>query len=440
MPAAQPHELYLLSLLAAAVHQAAPPEPPPHLDWSALLVLAREHSVPNLAYEAVSRLEPAHRPPAAIFSRLRQDFQLFLAKDACQQYEGEQIFRQLAGQQITFMPLKGWLMKPLYPRSDLRTMADIDILYDPARTEDVRRILRDLGYREQLYGGNQDVYTKWPYLNVEMHRSLLPEDAGGFAFFASMIRQAERQGYQLSLNPVDCYLYLLAHLIKHCQSAGTGIRSILDISVYRHHYRRQLDPAILRPALAQIGLASLASQIETLAEAWFAGPDEVTEPASDPLPGPLPGSLPGAGGWSRSAATVQGQSAWLADPQSAAALLGLYIIRNGTYGRLNNLVLASLFKQKQGITSLSPARLNGWKLQHLRQRILPSRQIMAAQFPVIRRRPWLLPVCWALRISRSLSQRPRQLRTELRYLGQLTPEQLEFSRALQEKTGLYGNR
>ncbi len=441
----QPHENYLLCLLAAVIHQVAPPAPAADLDWPALLSLAHKHSITNLVCEAVNHLEPASGPPPEIRNQLQIDFQVQLVKDACQHYEGELIFQQLSGQQITHMPLKGWLIKPLYPRSDLRSMADLDIFYDPSRTEDVRHIMRDLGYREELHNGNHDVYYKDPYICVEMHRSLMPEDSGSFVYFKSMIGRAERQDYQLILNPVDCYIYLLAHLMKHCQSTGTGIRSIMDIYIYRQHYHDQLDSAMIRRELARLGLDPCARHIEALADAWFGkAPFNQTTAQSGAESGPAQSSnypvseQPENACVSDPVGPAVQASGWAADPQSAEAYLGAFILRNGTYGHLYNNVLASLLnKQGRSTRGLSLTRLTIWKLQHLWHRILPDHRFMAIQFPVLRRMPWLLPVCWMIRIIRSVVRISPLQQAEVNYLHQLTPAQIRFSIALQEKTRIY---
>ena len=76
---------------------------------------------------------------------------------------------------IWYMPLKGAVLKDLYPRFGMREMADNDILFDAERAGDVRRIMTGLGFSVEEYDeGNHDAYHKRPVSNFEMHRTLFP--------------------------------------------------------------------------------------------------------------------------------------------------------------------------------------------------------------------------------------------------------------------------
>ena len=72
-----------------------------------------------------------------------------------------EILARLEERGIKYLPLKGVIMKDLYPAVGLRQMSDNDILFDAAYRADVRDIMTDLGYEVKLYEhSNQDVYMK----------------------------------------------------------------------------------------------------------------------------------------------------------------------------------------------------------------------------------------------------------------------------------------
>ena len=85
-----------------------------------------------------------------------------------------QLFERLEADQIWYMPLKGSLLKDLYPRYGMRQMSDNDILFDSSRAEDVRQIMESMGFTTKHFGhGNHDVYFKKPESNFEMHTSII---------------------------------------------------------------------------------------------------------------------------------------------------------------------------------------------------------------------------------------------------------------------------
>ena len=87
--------------------------------------------------------------------------------------EREKVLAELEKSQIWYMPLKGSILKNYYPKIGMRQMADIDILFDAARVDDVKTIMEEQGFSCERFGGsNVDIYFKQPVCNFEMHNSL----------------------------------------------------------------------------------------------------------------------------------------------------------------------------------------------------------------------------------------------------------------------------
>ena len=53
---------------------------------------------------------------------------------------------------IWYMPLKGTVLKELYPQTDVRQMSDNDILFDKIYRKTVLKIMKNLGYSAKYYG------------------------------------------------------------------------------------------------------------------------------------------------------------------------------------------------------------------------------------------------------------------------------------------------
>ena len=64
-----------------------------------------------------------------------------IRKMAIMDAEQAKVLAQLEDAGIWYMPLKGAVLKDLYPAYGIRQMGDRDILIDPDRAEDVREIM-----------------------------------------------------------------------------------------------------------------------------------------------------------------------------------------------------------------------------------------------------------------------------------------------------------
>ena len=82
-----------------------------------------------------------------------------LRKVAAMEIDKELLFQRMEQEKIWYMPLKGVVIKELYPSLGLRQMSDFDILFDKTYTEKVRDIFLELGFICEHFGtGSHDVY------------------------------------------------------------------------------------------------------------------------------------------------------------------------------------------------------------------------------------------------------------------------------------------
>ena len=145
------------------------------------------------------------------------------------------VFRELDRAGIWHLPLKGAILKDWYPRMGMRESADIDVLFDKSREEEVRDMMVSMGYTIHSYGkGHHDVYLKKPVTNFQMHTELFgdgyPQNLNRY-YDRVKDKLVRKNGYEFSFTPIDFYLYNIAHEWRHYRTAGTGLRSVLDTYV-----------------------------------------------------------------------------------------------------------------------------------------------------------------------------------------------------------------
>lgn len=363
---------YLIHLLVCALNGKKPEEKPETVSFEQIYALALKHDVANLAYYAVEKLE--QQPEPALGSAWKEIRDKAIVKGITQIYERDQIITALTAAGIDICPLKGCLLKEMYPQQDMRMMADLDILMKPEKASAVDRILTSMGYRCEVSGiGAHDEYFKKPVMHVEMHYKLMDEEAVGedkLSYYRNVWERLMPDSqnthlYRMSWN--DFYIYFIAHLAKHYYMGGTGIRSIMDIHIFLARHGQDLDQQYLKTELEKIKLWDIKEDCEKLAAVWFG--DEA--------------------------------------PDERLLEMTEFIIQSGTYGTIEN---ALPHRVEKGI-----ARSSNSKFRYLIRRLFPPCNKMQYKFPVVRKYPFLLPFCWIIRIVRCITdvRKRKNLKNEL---------------------------
>lgn len=189
---------------------------------------------------------------------------------------------------IWYAPLKGCVLKELYPKIGMRQMADNDILFDANRAEDVRRIMEARGFNAKSYGhSHHDNYYKPPVYNFEMHRMLFGPAHGAVleGYFRSTKERLildEGKRFAFHFSDEDFYLYITAHEYKHYSGGGTGLRSLLDTYVYLKEKSDAMDWNYIGIELDKLALQDFEGRNRSLALRLFSG-EALTEQEQDML-------------------------------------------------------------------------------------------------------------------------------------------------------------
>lgn len=309
--------------------------------------LAIRHDLAHIVGQAMSRLG---LPKSEPFLKCRE-----IAKQAVFRYvrlstEYERICKLFENVEIPFIPLKGSILREYYPEPWMRTSCDIDILVKQENLHNAAEALR----KELLYTGGEligdhDVALLSPGgVRLELHYDTVVESDAVMESRAVLSRvwedatPAEAGGYRYEMSDEMFYFYHIAHMAKHLQNGGCGIRPFADMWILRH--RVKYDEAARKQLLDRGGLLTFAEAAERLSEAWFSGKDMDT--------------------LSRS----------LAD----------YILSGGVYGSLQNSVAVQQSKQ-------------GGRFGYALRRIFLPYETIKFYFPVLQKRKWLLPVYQVVR-------------------------------------------
>ena len=280
-------------------------------------------------------------------------------KNALLDSDRHEIAKHLGDLGIWYMPLKGSVLKDLYPVYGMRQMSDNDILIDSSREADVKKVMEDLGFEVVSYGkGNHDVYHKQPVSNIEIHTSLFGPSHNKkiYEYYRNVEEKLiPKEGCERKFSDEDFYIYMIAHEYKHYTNSGTGLRSLLDVYVFLRKYEKVLDWNYINSELEKLGLANFEKDNRDLAFHLF-NRNQLTEKENEILS---------------------------------------YMIMSGVYGTQDNFV-------KNQIKSKG-------RLGYLISRTFLPYSLMLYQYPVLDKAPYLLPVFWIVRLVKAVIEKPKKV-------------------------------
>lgn len=260
----------LCSLLACAVRNEIPDQVMiDSLNLTDLLNVSENHSVSaaaGMALDSAGVNDPGFRHAIARAVR----------NTALMDHEREMVYQRLEKEGIWYAPLKGALIKDLYPKYGMREMSDTDILVDESRFGEVRALMSELGFEFVKEEEAHDVFTKSPNCTFEIHRKLFnPKSVPVLEQYFSDVRNklncSEGSLFRLEFSPDDLYIYHLAHEWKHFDGAGTGLRSLMDTYVLLRQFEDLPCQQYVKEKLDKLGIRDFEEQNRMLTLHLFEG-------------------------------------------------------------------------------------------------------------------------------------------------------------------------
>ena len=332
------------------------------MDLEKLYELAKSHSVQGAVCIALERAGIRNE-------KFYQAYKKAVRKNIFLDAERTAITADLEKQGIWYMPLKGSVLKDIYPENGMRQMADNDVLFDADKQYQVKDIMVAHGYTAESIGkSNHDVYIKPPVLNFELHTALFGEYNSEplYKYYSGvkrLMQKNEGSDYGYHFSDEDFYVYITAHEWKHYNGSGTGIRSLLDCYVYCKIKGESLDWKYITEQCKQLEIADFEKERRALAVKIF---------SSDTLP----------------------------DLTESEQEMLIFYLTAGTYGTFDNAIKKKLKDQ---------SKLSFW----VHSIFIPRKQ-MAVSVPFTAKSPLLYPVGVAWRCGRVLIKRRDRLKQTIK--------------------------
>lgn len=337
--------------------------------------LAARHNLDHLVGLAVEKLGLLE---GAVDMRYQQSVLRAVYRDTGKEYVQQQLCKTLEEASVPFIPLKGSVLRSYYPETWMRTSCDIDVLLHEEDLETAVQVLeKNNGYKLIGKGGHDWTMDAPGGVHLELHYSVLEEDqvVAGQQVLEQIWEHAtpcEGKKYQHSLSDEMFYFYHVAHMAKHVECGGCGIRPFMDLWVLDHKVPH--DAKQRERLLAKGGLLRFARVAQALERRWFCAQDS----------------------------------------ELLSEQFAQFVLSGGAFGTL------------QSNVAIQQNKRNG-KFAYALSRIFLPYRVLKVHYPVLKKHKWLFPVFQIVRWGKVVfAGRTKRSFLELRLTAEVSAEDKEY--------------
>lgn len=328
------------------------------LDWQKVLNLSQSHRIGILLYYGIvnSKIDL----PKDVSDVLQRDTIKSFVISKNQVSAISHLLSEFENNGIDYMPVKGSILKMVYPKPELRPMGDADILIKKEQYSKIKPILENLGYEYGTEGLCEIIWKKKGQLYLELHKTLVPKNVEDYYvhFGTGWGSAVKIEGYEhrFELSPEDHYLFVFTHFARHYRAAGIGIKHFVDIWMYNKIYGN-MDYEYINKRLEEIGLKEFHKNVLETLDVWFE--NKKNTEMSD--------------------------------------FITSIIFSSGAFGLQSKAILSEAVKRKGKNENINSAKHS--KLLWL---VFLPYKLMCLKYSILKKAPILLPIFWLIRAVNAL--------------------------------------
>lgn len=359
------------------------------MELDALYKMSKAHSMSAIVFAAIELINKSGKLNAddskvrLILDDWEKEKEKSVYKTILMDLERENLIQYMEQKKIWYMPLKGIIIKEMYPETAVRQMADNDILFDEKYREQMKKHMVAEGFKVREYDiGNHDVYIKLPAYNFEMHVGMVSKRSNpAWVKYYRDIKDRlcikdENNGYGYHLSDEDFYVYMVIHAFKHYDEGGTGLRTLADFYIFNREKENSMDWEYLHRELAELEVSEFEKEMRFLAEKVF----------------------------SKSECLKQDSFT-----EQERKILGV-ILSSGTYGTQEREVK----KRIQDFQEDGQEVRKTTKIKYTFRRVFPEIKYIKEFYPIARKHKWAIPFVYIYRIYRGLFSQRKKIRGEFK--------------------------
>ena len=366
-----------LQIIKSAIHHL-PLRLTEAADYGKILALAREQNLLALVGEKLC--ESAEFRASAAYGKAIAATVGLVAGQVSRTETFLQLYRKFEKAGIRPLVMKGIICRELYGEfRDHRPSGDEDLLIRPGDFPALRQVMEENGMqmeREIVSEQELEMLQEITFedrnaeLHIEVHTN--PMGIGTWIrrkmnrYFTDVFERAcavRIDNTEIwTMHPSDHLLFLVLHAFKHLMTGGIGIRQALDIYMFLEQYRTAIDWDYLRKALRETKAEKFFVDLLAIGNHFLGFEFEID-----------------------------------GEPDCPEILLE-DMLENGVFGNETQAQRTAASMTAAAIREGKSYSKTGAVLRA----IFPNRRILAAGYPVLVRKPWMLPVCWCIRWGRFL--------------------------------------
>lgn len=320
----------IISLIKSALYKTKA-EFDDDFDWAKAESIIRGHNIYGLIYYGLKN--SGIEIPAWLSKKYYN--RIYLLENLWN--KGNEIQETFKKNGIEYIPLKGIIIKDLYPSPYMRSMSDIDILIREKDYEKkIRPLMLEMGYSEGVESDHELHWGKNGQM-IELHKRIIPSYNKDFY-------KVIGDGWNWVQK--NQYAYIFTHFAKHYRDKGIGISHLVDLEV--------LKDKATKDGLLELRLDKFYENVQRTLDCWFRDKefDEVTERITD------------------------------------------VVFSSGEYGREETSIRSQNYKK----LSVGHGSLKKAKFKDLFAKLFPPYNVMVLRNPILKKWRVLLPFIWIIRI------------------------------------------
>lgn len=339
-------------------------------------------------------LQNSHISPPEELYKMQQRALMMAAYAVRQECEAERLFALLKQKGLDFLPLKGAVLKNMYPQSGMRYMGDIDVLIKEEQYSEIETIMRENGYAFVCESNHEYVWDKRNTLHVEFHKRLIPSyNKDYFAYYGDGWRLAHpADGSEYAMTDEDFLIYIFTHLAKHYRDSGIGLKHFIDIWVYLEK-KSDLDMEYVRRELEKLQLSDFFDNVLKTLGVWFDGREDSAQ----------------------------------------TEMITEWTFASGTYGSADKSVISAALRDD------AQAGKQTGRIGRVMRLVFAPYEYMCKRYAFLKKIPCLLPVMWLVRIAELLLLRRDGMLKKSREIGMQSDENVDGYRSALKLVGLEFN-
>ena len=315
-------------------------------DFEKLYELAEHHDLSHIVGNALLKSDTLP-PDSDLYKKLQKKIMLAHYRFEKLNYDFQQITKLLEKEQIKFIPLKGAVIRKLYPEPWLRTSCDVDILIEKQNLEKVTELLLNAGLKKGKESPHDITFWTQSGSNIEIHHSLIEDEkVNNIDFILNQVWERttphKDSSYWYDMSDEMFYFYHIAHMAKHLLFGGCGIKSFIDLWLLDNMEGADLTKR--NDLLKQGNLLLFTQKARKLSGVWFEN----------------------------------------SETDSTTKQLEEYILSGGVYGTDKNRI--TIQQQK-----------NGGRIKYIISKIFLPYSQLKFQYPILQKHRWLTPIIEVVR-------------------------------------------